>query len=142
MATDGFFSSGGGGAAAGTADTRQRQAARPAHGPVRQARMGHPACKVRDRRREMERLPRDDERHGDEDQHHAQHDARRELLAEDRDAEDQRRDGLQRPEDRRIAPAIATREMTVGKSASDRALIHSRGSGTGCSSVQPRSRTT
>ncbi|CCZ95622.1 unknown [Alistipes sp. CAG:53] len=43
---------------------------------------------------------------------------------------------------RRMAPAIATSETIVGKSASATALTHIRGEGTGCRSAQPRSRTT
>ena len=43
---------------------------------------------------------------------------------------------------RRMAPAIATSETIVGKSASATALTHIRDEGTGCRSAQPRSRTT
>ena len=42
---------------------------------------------------------------------------------------------------RRMAPAIVTSETIVGKRASEMALIHSSGVGTGCRSTPPRRRT-
>ncbi len=68
---------------------------------------------------------------------------------EDRDAEEQRRDGFQCPEDRRgrgadaaDGPAIVTSETIVGKQRQRNGVDHIRGEGTACKSAPPRSRTT
>ena len=60
-----------------------------------------------------------DQQHGEEDERHAGYDARRELLAEDRDAEEERRDGLQRPEDRRGRRADAVDGRSHGHERQD-----------------------
>ena len=51
--------------------------------------------------RDAERLAGDDERHGGKNQRYTRENARREPFAEDQHAEKERRDGFQRPENRR-----------------------------------------
>ena len=86
---------------------RQRQPVCPPHRPARKPRAPHPAGQVRHRIRDMQRLTRNDQCYGRQDQQDSGADARREGLAENRNAEKQRRDGFQRSEDRRRCRADA-----------------------------------